>query len=103
LNSKKYGERARELKDNYIALGTISRKIISCDNEDDINKVGTKYDELLNNSENHSEVDYCKTLVEIKRASSTQSFRYFLYLMVKNILAVLFFVIPLVMFYATCK
>lgn len=96
LSSKKYGERARELKNNYIALGELCENIIFCA-DDEVEKIGRQYFKLLNDSENHTETDYCKALLESHQASTCQVLKYILYELIKYVLIIVAFVLPFVL------
>lgn len=96
INSKAYGERAKALKDNYILLGDLKNILKFCD-ECDIEEVVSKYKNLLQDSENHSEIDYYKYKVEDKTASHYQKCCYYLSILARDALIIAFFVIPLIL------
>lgn len=66
LASQKYGERAKDLKNNYISLFELYSSLEQCDTDDKLNILKTNYVKLLDTSENHSEYDYYKAMLSIK-------------------------------------
>jgi hypothetical protein len=66
LASQKYGERAKSLKNNYIALSRLCTQIDDSDSEEKLIELNDVYTELLDSSENHSVYDYYKAKLSIK-------------------------------------
>lgn len=71
LASQKYGERAKSLKNNYIALSRLYA-CIQCKTEEELEKYNDEYRDLLDASENHSEYDYYKAMLTIKDKSTDE-------------------------------
>ena len=66
LASQKYGERAKSLKNNYIALSRLYACIEQNTSEKQLDSFMDDYRNLLDSSENHSEYDYYKAMISIK-------------------------------------
>ena len=62
LNAQKYGSRSQELKTNYIALHRLLYKIYEsvASNEATLANLTTEYCDLLQTSENHTDLDYLR-------------------------------------------
>jgi hypothetical protein len=76
LNAQKYGNRSQELKNNYISLHYLLYEIELAEARNDVTKLEEfmkRYCELLQTSENHSDLDYlrnkssCEKLVWYER------------------------------------
>ena len=65
LNAQKYGSRSQELKTNYIALHRLLYEIYEAvaSNEANLSKLTTEYCDLLQTSENHTDLDYLRQKV----------------------------------------
>lgn len=73
LSTKRYAERAKDLKNNYIMLDQLYRDICDANDIDELDKLGKQYTVLLNNSENHTEYDYYNAIKNMKDESDTLS------------------------------
>lgn len=62
LNSQKFGDRAQQLKNNYISLQKLLFRLDNLDGNItcDLTKLQDEYIDLLSNCENHSNSDYYK-------------------------------------------
>ncbi|SFJ23983.1 hypothetical protein SAMN02910355_1731 [Terrisporobacter glycolicus] len=68
LNSQKFGDRAQQLKSNYIDLQKLYFKLNNIDeNATSLIQYQNEYAELLSNCENHSSHDYYKILLREKQ------------------------------------
>lgn len=79
FNAQKYGNRAQELKTNYIALQSLLFEI----EQDEANNIAnnfeihyTKYCELLQTSENHVNLDNIRRVKRTKKLSRSQWIEY---------------------------
>lgn len=80
LNAQKYGNRAQELKTNYIALHRLLFEIEADEaNNDTSNFVNhyTKYCELLQTSENHINLDNLRRVKQYGKFSCSQRVEYY--------------------------
>jgi len=64
LNSKQFGVRASNMKAHYIELSNLLFKIKS--DEKKITEYNNEYNKLLNQIENHSEIDYLKAVISLE-------------------------------------
>lgn len=71
LSTKRYAERAKDLKNNYIMLDQLYRDICNTDSTSDLDTLNKQYTVLLNNSENHTEFDYYRAIRNIKDERDT--------------------------------
>lgn len=98
LGSKKYGERARELKNNYIQLGALYRKISGMiDNDpEQLCSIYDEYKSLLNNSENHNEYDYFKAIKNMsdEKLSRGNTLKYFVNCIGKAVIITFLIILP---------
>lgn len=69
LNSKKFGDRAQQLKVNYIDLHKLYFKLSNLDENTDYTLIEyqNEYTDLLSNCENHSSHDYYRILLREKK------------------------------------
>lgn len=122
LNAQKYGERAQQLKTNYIALQQLAFEIKEEMRKDQIvsiRKFSDRYIELLQTSENHIQHDHLQTMhlqgvVERKRAkdkavpqeraglSGKEKLEYWFYEIGYAIIKGLFWIAPVAYFIIEC-
>ena len=109
LSSKRYGERAKDLKNHYILLGQLEQEIQASNDDKDLCKFREKYTVLLNSSENHTEYDYYSAMSNMKDkkewidlSPSQKILDYYVYRIVYFILKVLAIVVPFLIRYLTC-
>lgn len=118
LNAQKYGDRAQQLKTNYIALQQLAFEIKEEQRKNQIasiKKFSDRYIELLQTSENHIHQDHLQTLhlqdvVEKKKMkeqkdsenrvhlSGKEKFEYWFYEIRYAVIKVLFWIAPVVYF-----
>lgn len=103
LNTKKYSQRSKDLKSNYIALGELYQGIHGEENFDSCKFAGysKKYANLLNSSENHSEFDYYRAVLNMKdeKIEFSRKFTFYLYRISRISVYVFFFILPLLLKY----
>lgn len=68
LASQKYGERAKSLKNNYVALEGLNARIEQSSSDKELKKLHNEYCKLLYTYENHSEYDYYKAKLAIEKS-----------------------------------
>lgn len=69
LAAQNYGERAKSLKNNYVAIFKLYNKIYDGMSQNELRAICEEYDQLIDSSENHMEYDYfkaCKGIPEEK-------------------------------------
>ncbi len=66
LAAQNYGERAKSLKNNYVAISNLQNQLKEDMQQEQIQEISNEYDELIKNSENHSEYDYRKAIINIE-------------------------------------
>lgn len=71
LSTKRYAERAKDLKDNYIQLDQLYRNLCTTKEPEQLRELDSLYTQLLNTSENHSEYDYFTAIKNIKDENDT--------------------------------
>ena len=76
LAAQNYGERAKSLKNNYVAISKLCNRIQSDIQEDDIQKISDEYNKLIDSSENHTEYDYSKACMGISNERHSLSVRH---------------------------
>lgn len=97
VGAQKYSERSTALKKNYIQLQELYYKIEGITNETpELIEYREEYIELLNNSENHSELDYLKAQVSLEKASVKNTLKYYAVISWYWFLKVLMVVAPIV-------
>jgi len=97
VGAQKYSERSAALKKNYIQLQELYYKIEGITNETpELIEYREEYIELLNNSENHSELDYLKAQVSLEKASVKNTLKYYAVISWYWFLKVLMVVAPIV-------
>lgn len=92
IDSQQFSERANTLKKNYISM----QKILFSLSEENLSEMKGAYLELLNESENHSNSDYYKALIESSDDLKMKTFAIIKYLLLYYVWVVLckaFFVI----------
>lgn len=62
LNSQKYGEKAQQFRENYIALHKLQFQLDHIEQFDELVRIENEYCDLLNNYNNHITFDYYCTL-----------------------------------------
>ena len=65
LAAQNYGERAKSLKNNYVAISKLQNSLEENMTTEDIQKINDGYDALIDSSENHTEYDYFKAILSI--------------------------------------
>jgi len=60
LAAQNYGERAKSLKNNYVAIFKLYNHIQPDMQEDELQKISDEYNKLIDSSENHTEYDFSK-------------------------------------------
>lgn len=101
LNSQKFGDRAQQLKINYIALQNLYFSLDNLDekNTDNLAKYHTEYTGLLSNCENHSTCDYYRILLREKKIKiiSKSGLIYYTYKIFKGFCAFIVILIPILL------
>lgn len=85
LAAQNYGERAKSLKNNYVAICKLYNKIDDTISQDELHAICEEYNQLIDSSENHSEYDFFKACMGIpeereklsKRQKFLQNFIYY--------------------------
>lgn len=102
VGAQKYSERAADLKKNYIQLQELYFKIEGITEETpELIKYREEYIELLNNSENHSELDYLKAQISLEKASVKNTLRYYSVIAWYWFLKMLMIVVPIIVIVLT--
>lgn len=65
LAAQNYGERAKSLKNNYVAIIKLKNSIKDNMTDDELQKISDAYDDLIDCSENHTEYDFFKAIMAI--------------------------------------
>lgn len=71
LAAQNYGERAKNLKSNYVAIFKLRNSIKDNMSDDELQKISDAYDDLIDCSENHTEYDYFKAVMAMRDEKST--------------------------------
>ena len=98
LSTKRYGERSKELKNNYLELDRLYRKLSIVDTTEKLDDFSEQYTNLLNSSENHSEYDYYLAILQMKDEKETLNKKeiqtFYLIKISRFILSVILLLIP---------
>jgi hypothetical protein len=71
LAAQNYGERAKSLKSNYVAIIKLNNSIKDNMTEDELQKISDAYDDLIDCSENHTEYDFFKAIMAMPDEQNT--------------------------------
>lgn len=100
INSQNYIQRSNEMRMNYTKLGELEFELTCMDSKNlsskDIVNVNNKYQELLRNIENHSDMDYLKL-----KNSNTWKYCFSIYII--RILIFLGFALPFLAYFFIVK
>lgn len=101
LNSQKFGERAQQLKINYIALQELYFILDNLDEEnlENLEKYQNEYTKLLANCENHSTYDYYRILLNEKKIEtiSKLGIKYYIFRIFKWFCACSVILVPILL------
>lgn len=99
LNSQKFGDRAQQLKVNYIDLQKLYFKLDNLDENTTCNLIEyqNEYTDLLSNCENHSSYDYYRILLREKKINikSKSGLIYYIYKIFKWFCALIVLLMPI--------
>lgn len=104
ISNQRYSERAQELKNNYICLQELYFKLEELNNETkDLSAFEQQYIELLHSSENHSEMDYIKAQMTLKKASWKEKCKYYFITFLLLLIKLLIIVAPIIFILLTIR
>lgn len=97
LSTKRYGERSKGLKNNYISLDKLYRDILNAE-QNQLADLEDQYTSLLNDSENHNKFDYYAAIIDMEdekeKISKKKRVCYYIREIICGLLALLLILIP---------